>query len=79
MVSLAQVVQPLPNLTWSVRSGQLTLGWRGSLGWILQAQTNTLDVRVGSNWTDLPGSERVTTTNLPLNAAQAAFYRLRHP
>lgn len=76
---LAQVVQPLPNLTWSVSSGQLTLGWPGSLGWILQAQTNTLDVGVGANWTDLPGSEGVTTTNLPLNAAPAAFYRLRHP
>jgi hypothetical protein len=76
---LAQVVQPLPNLTWSVSSGQLTLGWPGFLGWILQAQSNTLDVGVGANWTDLAGSEGATTTNLPLNAAPAAFYRLRHP
>lgn len=64
------------NLTWSLSGGQLTLRWPGYLGWYLQ---NSPAVGVGALWADMAGSQLVTTTNLPLNAAPGAFYRLRHP
>jgi hypothetical protein len=85
--ALAQVVaQPsLPNtptsISYSVGGGSLTLSWPASyLGWILQGQTNALEVGLGANWADLAGTESVTSTNLPLGPGNpAVFYRLRHP
>jgi hypothetical protein len=77
--SVAQQVNAPPFLLLSVSGNQLHLSWSGYLGWILQQQTNALDVGLGTNWTDMAGTALVTTTNVPLNAAPTAFYRLRHP
>jgi len=53
------------------------LSWpAGYVGWILQEQTNAL----ATNWTDLPDTAAVTSTNVPLVAENpAVFYRLRRP
>jgi hypothetical protein len=62
-----------------VAGGQLTLSWPAEYaGWILQQQTNALSAGLKTNWVDL-GAVSGTATNLPLNTAPAAFYRLRSP
>ena len=59
----------------------MTLSWPADhLGWLLQSQTNALNVGLGTNWVDVPGSDALISTNLPLVPANpAVFYRLRHP
>ncbi len=68
-----------PILSYTKSGGNLTLSWPAQhLGWILQAQTNTLSG--GTNWVDVLGTDLVTSTNLPINPANSAgFFRLRPP
>jgi hypothetical protein len=69
------------NIT-SVLSGNvLTLSWPADhRGWRLQVQTNVLSGGLSTNWVALPGSELVTSTNIPVNPANdAVFYRLVYP
>ena len=70
-----------PNLTLSIGRSSLTLDWPTDyLGWILQEQTNALNLGLGTNWTDIPGTALVRSTNLPiLPENPAVFYRLRNP
>lgn len=69
------------NITFSVSGSTLSLSWPSDhLGWILQAQTNSLSTGLGTNWFDIPDSASTTSTNLtidPLNGS--VFYRLRKP
>jgi fibronectin-binding autotransporter adhesin len=80
-----QVVGTIPttptNLSYSVSGGKLTINWPANYqGWILQQQTNTLNVGLSTNWVDVAGSANVTSTNLPINPANPViFYRLRYP
>ncbi len=69
------------NITYSVTGSAMTLSWPADhLGWLLQSQTNALNVGLGTNWVDVPGSDALISTNLPLVPANpAVFYRLRHP
>ena len=69
------------NLNYSVSGTTLTISWPANyLGWILQSQTNALNVGLNSNWYDVPGSGSIVATNLPINPANpSVFYRLRHP
>jgi hypothetical protein len=64
-----------------VSGGKLTINWPANYqGWILQQQTNTLNVGLSTNWVDVAGSANVTSTNLPINPANPViFYRLRYP
>jgi len=79
------LVQPIAsnptNITFSVTGSTMALSWPADhLGWILQQQTNSLSVGLGTNWVDVAGSAAVTSTNISINpAARTAFYRLRHP
>ena len=69
-----------PSLNTSLSGDQLTISWRSPYqGWILQQQTNGLNVGLSINWVDIAGTESVTTTNVPINTAPAVFYRLRQP
>jgi hypothetical protein len=85
VLSDAQVAQNYavtvpPSLNYSQSGNQLTISWQSPYqGWILQQQTNGLNVGLGINWVDMAGTESVTTTNVPLNAAPVVFYRLRQP
>ena len=46
-----------------------------NIGWILQAQTNSLNA---GQWFDLPGSDVVNAVFIPINPANTSvFYRLR--
>lgn len=69
------------SLSFNVTGTSLTLSWPANyVGWILQEQTNSLQVGVGTNWFDVPGSAAVTSTNISINKAiPTVFYRLRYP
>ena len=69
------------NLSFSVSNGTLSLTWPAShLGWVLQSQTNALNIGQHSSWTDVPKSASVTSVNLAiLPENPAVFYRLRQP
>jgi fructan beta-fructosidase len=69
------------NLSYSLSGGLLTVSWPTSyLGWVLQVQTNSLNVGLSTNWVDIAGSGNVTSTNLPINKANpTVFYRLGPP
>ena len=69
------------NVLISVSGGTVNLSWPADhLGWHLQAQTNTVNVGLSTNWVTIPGSDTVTSTNYPANPANGAvFYRLIYP
>jgi autotransporter-associated beta strand protein len=69
------------NITISVSGSSLTLSWpTDHLGWILQAQTNSVSVGVSDNWVDVPGSESTTSVTVPLSPGNpSTFFRLRKP
>jgi hypothetical protein len=69
------------NITSSVSGSTLTISWPAThLGWILQSQTNALNIGLGTNWQDIAGTASVTSTNLSIApATPSSFYRLRHP
>jgi autotransporter-associated beta strand protein len=66
------------NITFVVLGNTLTLSWPADhLGWILQSQTNTLNV---GNWFDVAGSSSATNAVITINPANpAVFFRLRSP
>jgi autotransporter-associated beta strand protein len=81
LVSATPPINPLPG---PIQSGStLALSWPTNLGWILQSQTNALNVGlvVNSNaWFDISGSSSVTSTNYTLNPTNpTVFFRLRLP
>jgi autotransporter-associated beta strand protein len=69
------------NLSYVVSAGHLVISWPPDyLGWILQEQTNSANIGLGSNWVDLPGAANMTSANILINPSiSAAFYRLRYP
>jgi hypothetical protein len=71
---------PPPTLTCSAASGMLTVSWSPLyLGWTLQAQTNALSTGI-TTWTgtDIPGTDLVTSTNIPISLdSPLVFFRLR--
>jgi len=81
LVVASAVASNPTNLLFSVTGSTMALSWPADhLGWILQAQTNSLSIGLNSNWVDVPGSASVTAVNMPLNPANpTVFYRLRHP
>jgi autotransporter-associated beta strand protein len=77
-------INPLPGrIQFSVSGSTLSLSWPTNLGWILQDQTNTLNVGLVANsnaWFDVSGSASVTSTNITINPANPTmFFRLRLP
>ncbi len=81
-IGLVQTVALNPtNITTSVSGNQLTLTWPSDhLGWVLQAQTNSLSTGLGNIWFDVAGSGSSTTAIYTLNPANpTVFFRLRSP
>jgi autotransporter-associated beta strand protein len=79
---VAETVAANPtNITATFNGTTLGLSWPADhLGWILQAQTNSLSVGLSTNWVDVTGSGSSTTATITVNpAAATVFYRLRHP
>jgi autotransporter-associated beta strand protein len=69
------------NITSSVSGNTLSLSWPAThAGWILQTQTNSLNVGLNTTWADVPGSAAVTSMNVTINPANpTVFFRLRNP
>jgi autotransporter-associated beta strand protein len=72
------------NITFHISGNTLTLTWPADhLGWILQSQTNNLNVGLtaaANTWHDVSGSASVTSTNLTITQTNpTVFYRLRYP
>ncbi len=66
------------SLSAGISGGGLQLTWPSDhRGWTLLAQTNNMNVGLGTNWFPLPGSEVVTQYAAPLDLAEpCVFYRL---
>jgi autotransporter-associated beta strand protein len=69
------------NIWYNVSGNKLTLSWSGDhIGWILQAQTNSLSSGLSTNWQDVAGSDSSNTNIITINPANpTVFYRLRLP
>ncbi len=69
------------SLNFNLNGGFINLSWPAvNLGWILQQQTNSLTVGLGTNWVDLSDTAAVTSTNIAINPKMpTTFYRLRKP
>jgi len=71
-----------PTLVVSPASGgQFQVSWpAANLGWLLQAQTNSLATGLRSNWVTVPGSGSVTSVNISIDPANGSvFLRLVSP
>ncbi len=69
------------NISYSVSGNTLTITWPAThLGWILQSQTNALNVGLKTNnWVNVPGSDSVTSVPVTINRGNpTVFYRLSH-
>jgi len=81
VASVTSPVNPNPPVIQRSLSGRtLTLSWPTNAGWILQEQTNSLSVGLGTNWANVPGSSSVTSTNITINPASGSmFFRMVEP
>jgi len=81
-ISVASIVPSTPTEIDVTRgTGTIDLSWPAShKGWVLQTQTNSLAVGIAANWTDIPGTASVTSTNIAINPTNpTVFFRLRYP
>ncbi len=62
-------------------AGQFRIAWPADhTGWMLQAQTNSLDAGLGTNWVNVPNSDQTNQMPVPVSATNGAvFFRLAHP
>jgi hypothetical protein len=69
------------NLTFRLTANGVTFSWPGDhTGWRLQVQTNSLDMGLGTNWSDVAGATATNQITIPINATGGtAFYRLAYP
>ena len=69
------------NITAIVTGGNLQLSWPADhIGWTLQAQTNPLNLGLGTNWTAISGSSLTNQITLPITPTNGSvFYRLKYP
>jgi len=70
-----------PPMTAVVSGNQLTLSWPADhTGWVLQGQTNSINVGISTNWVEVPGSASVNSMSFTIDPANGAvFYRLILP
>jgi hypothetical protein len=66
------------NITAVVNGGDIEISWPSThLGWVLQAQTNNIQVGLSNNWTTISGTASVTSyTNTVDSTSGSVFYRL---
>jgi hypothetical protein len=83
VLSVVSTVNTTPtNLVSSFIGGtNLNLSWPSDhIGWKLEAQTNTLNVGLSTNWVVVPGSELTNQVDIPVSPANpAVFYRMVYP
>ena len=66
------------NLSAQVSNGQLALSWPAAYaGWRLQSQPCSPGAGLGTNWSDMAGSEATNVWIIPVDGTlQGAFFRL---
>ncbi len=66
------------NITVQASNGNLMLSWPlDHTGWTLQAQTNSLNVGLSTNWVDVSGSSVTNQMVIPINSTKGCvFFRL---
>lgn len=64
-----------------ITPGTITVSWPPYyVGWALEAQTNTLDVGLSTNWVRIPASTTTSTLEFPIDPAHGAvFFRMVLP
>jgi len=69
------------NLGYRLSDGSLELSWPTNyLGWILQEQTNRLNLGLNDSWVNLPGSENMAAANILISPTNpTVFFRLSPP
>lgn len=75
-------VNPNPtNIVFSAANNQLTLSWPADhTGWQLQAQTNSVQVGISTNWVNVSGTTVTNKIIIPINLTNGTvFYRLEYP
>jgi regulation of enolase protein 1 (concanavalin A-like superfamily) len=80
-VSAQPVTIAPPQLGSSLNGSQLQLTWPSDhIGWRLEAQTNSSDVGLATNWSTVSGSTSTNEMFVPINAANGSvFFRLVYP
>lgn len=70
-----------PQLVSSSHANQLTLTWPADhVGWSLEAQTNSPEAGLGTNWVMVAGSALTNRVFVPLGLSNGSvFFRLVHP
>jgi hypothetical protein len=83
VATVTNLVNTTPtNITAQLVGGtNLNLSWPADhTGWTLQAQTNSLNVGLGTNWVIVTGSSATNQVTFPINSANGSvFFRLVYP
>jgi hypothetical protein len=85
IIKVATAVPALPstptNIVGVVVGGNLDLSWPPDYtGWILQGQTNAINIGLSHNWATVPGSSTTNHVVMPIDKANgSSFFRLVHP
>lgn len=80
-VSARPVSLSRPQISATPGDRQLQLAWpQDHTGWRLQAQTNTLNCGLGTNWVDMPAALATNQISIPIVPPNGSvFYRLVSP
>jgi len=70
-----------PQIYSQINSNQLQLSWPHKfIGWHLQAQTNSLETGLGTNWVDVSGSSSNELMAMPIVPTnKSVFFRMVYP
>ena len=66
------------SITSTVSGNHLTLSWPAGQGWVLQAQTNSLNTGLTTNWVRLPAAANPYNATIDTSKG-TVFYRLVNP
>jgi hypothetical protein len=81
IVAMRPLAAVSSTLSAAVSGTQLQLNWpQDHTGWLLQAQTNSLNIGVGTNWVNVSGSDAMNQRTIPINPMNGSvFFRLACP
>jgi hypothetical protein len=80
-IPIGVTISAIPtNIVTSVANNQLTLSWpKDHQGWQLQAQTNSVQVGLSTNWFNVAGTTGTNQIVVPLNLTNGSvFFRLMY-
>jgi hypothetical protein len=80
-VSTRPIASAPPRLDYNLSGSELKFAWpTDHIGWRLEAQTNSLDAGLGSNWFTISGAVGTNQMTIPIGAFSGiVFFRLAFP